>query len=184
MSCCKAIVLLSGGIDSAACVHLLLAQGMTVEGVFFDYGQAAAPLEKAAAQSIAQHLGIALCVVSINGPAKHTAGEVPGRNAFLILSSMVLKPLSAGVLALGIHSGTAYYDCSPAFMETMSSLVAEQTDGALVVVAPFLEWSKKQVYDYFTNAKLPIELTYSCETGTDKPCGRCNSCRDREALGC
>jgi 7-cyano-7-deazaguanine synthase len=97
---------------------------------------------------------------------------------------MVLRPWSVGILALGIHSGTTYYDCSPAFMKAITELVAEQTDGTLTILAPFLEWSKKQIYDYFTSAKLPIDLTYSCEVGADEPCTVCNSCRDRSALGC
>jgi 7-cyano-7-deazaguanine synthase len=97
---------------------------------------------------------------------------------------MVLRPCHSGVLALGIHSGTRYYDCSAAFAKAMTVLVAEHTDGALSLLAPFLEWNKREVYDYFIRAKLPIELTYSCETGTDEPCSVCNSCRDRKALGC
>jgi 7-cyano-7-deazaguanine synthase len=184
MSHPQAIVLLSGGIDSAACAHFLKTQGMTVEGIFFDYGQPAAPREQVAAQAIGEHIGFSVSVVTVRGLAKHSAGEVTGRNAFLIFGSIVLRPWRTGVLALGIHSGTSYYDCSPAFVKTMAVLVAEHTDGALNLLAPFLDWNKKQVYDYFTNAKLPIELTYSCEAGTDRPCDVCDSCRDRSALGC
>jgi 7-cyano-7-deazaguanine synthase len=97
---------------------------------------------------------------------------------------MALRPWTVGILALGIHSGTGYYDCSAAFMKSMAALVAEHTDGSLILLAPFLDWSKKQVYDYFTGAKLPIELTYSCEAGTNGACAVCNSCRDRSVLGC
>jgi 7-cyano-7-deazaguanine synthase len=184
MSHSRAIVLLSGGIDSAACAHLLKSQGMTVEGMFFDYGQPSALREQPAAQAMAEHIGIPLSISTVRGPAKQSAGEVTGRNAFLIFGSMVLRPWAAGILALGIHSGTAYYDCSIAFVKTMAVLVAEHTDGALSLLVPFLEWDKKQVYDYFTIAKLPIAITYSCEAGSDPPCDECNSCRDRRALGC
>jgi 7-cyano-7-deazaguanine synthase len=178
------MVLLSGGTDSAACAYLLKAQGMAVEGIFFDYGQPAAPSEQIAAQAIAEHIDIPLSVVTARGPAKYGAGEVVGRNAFLILGSIVFKPTTVGILALGIHAGTPYYDCSAEFVRTMTVLVAEHTDGALILLAPFLDWNKKQIYDYFTAAKLPIELTYSCEAGTTGPCTECNSCRDRSALGC
>jgi 7-cyano-7-deazaguanine synthase len=184
MSQSQALVLLSGGIDSTACAHLLQAQGMTVEGIFFDYGQPAARREQVAAKAIAEHLGIPLSLATVAGPAKHSVGEVTGRNAFLILGSIVLRPWNAGILALGIHFGTTYYDCSAAFITAMSSLVAEHTDGALTLLAPFREWSKKQIYDYFAGAELPIELTYSCEAGAPEPCTVCNSCRDRSALGC
>jgi 7-cyano-7-deazaguanine synthase len=179
----QAIVLLSGGIDSAACAHLLKAQGMTVEGVFLDYGQPAALREHVGARAIAEHLGISLFVITSRGPAKLGPGEVTGRNAFLIFSSMVLGPRREGILAIGIHSGTAYYDCSTAFMKAIGALVAEHTDGALTLLAPFLEWNKKQVFDYFTTAALPIDLTYSCEAGNEV-CAVCNSCKDRSALGC
>jgi hypothetical protein len=118
MSQPHAIVLLSGGIDSAACAHLLKAQGMTVEGIFFDYGQPSAPREQAAAQLIAEHIGIPLSIVYVQGPATQSTGEITGRNAFLILGTMVLRPWRAGILALGIHSGNTYYDCSAAFVKT------------------------------------------------------------------
>ena len=154
-----------------------------MEGLFFDYGQPAAPSEQAAARAIAGHIGIPLSVITARGPAEHGAGEVVGRNAFLILGSMMLRPWTAGILALGVHAGTSYYDCSGEFIKAMTVLVAEYTDGALILLAPFREWNKKQIYDYFTAAKLPIELTYSCEAGT-RPCTECNSCRDRRALGC
>ncbi len=157
---------------------------MSVEAMFVDYGQLAARREQLAAQAIAEHLGIPLSVITLKGLAKHGAGEVVGRNAFLILSAIVLRPWRAGIVALGIHSGTAYYDCSPSFAKAMSSILAEHTDGALILLAPFLEWNKKQVYDYFTSVNLPIDLTYSCEAGSDEPCNVCNSCRDRSVLGC
>jgi 7-cyano-7-deazaguanine synthase len=156
---------------------------MMVEGIFFDYGQPAAPREQVAARAIAEHLDIQLSVVTLRGPAKHGAGEVRGRNAFLIFGAIVLKPWPAGIVALGIHSGTTYYDCSSSFVKATAALVAEHTDGTLTLLAPFLEWSKKQVYDYFVSVRLPIELTYSCEAGTE-PCAVCHSCRDRSALGC
>ena len=52
------IVLLSGGIDSMACVEFYLKQGYSVEGLFFDYGQPALKAESVAANRIATHYGI------------------------------------------------------------------------------------------------------------------------------
>jgi 7-cyano-7-deazaguanine synthase len=157
---------------------------MSVEGLFFDYGQPAARWECAAARAIAAHLDIPLYVITMQGMAKHEAGEVIGRNAFLIFGAIVLRPWSRGVLAIGVHSGTAYFDCSPTFLEGMTTFVAEHTDGALKLLAPFVTWSKKQVYDYFITEKLPIGVTHSCEAGGAQACNTCNSCRDRIALGC
>ena len=154
-----AIVLLSGGTDSAAAAHLLKTQKMALEGLFFDYGQPAAPSEQAAARAIAKHIGIPLSVVTAKGQAEYGAGEVVGRNVFLIFGSIMLRRWTTGILALGVHAGTPYYDCSAEFIKAMTVLVAEHTDGGLVLVAPFLEWNKQQIYDYFTAAKLPIKLT-------------------------
>ena len=179
-----ALMLLSGGIDSAACAHLLKSQGHHVEGLFLDYGQGPVNREKAAAATLASYLGISLVCGAVSGAPRHGPGEIVGRNAFLVFSAVVLKPWTAGIIALGIHGGTPYYDCSKAFVNRMATIVSEHTDGRLVLVAPFIDWNKKQVYDYFLASKLPIDLTYSCEADLDKPCKMCASCRDRSALGC
>ena len=107
-----------------------------------------------------------------------------GRNSFLISAALFLTGGQAGLLGVGVHAGTSYYDCSEAFVACIGKLVAEQTDGRVSVVAPFVTWTKKDVYDYFVYSGLPIAATYSCESGTQPECGACASCRDRKALGC
>jgi 7-cyano-7-deazaguanine synthase len=88
------------------------------------------------------------------------------------------------LLALGVHGGTPYYDCSQAFVETVGKTIAEHTDGRVSVVAPFVTWTKKDVFDFFRSADLPLALTYSCEVGSEPTCGICASCRDGKVLGC
>jgi 7-cyano-7-deazaguanine synthase len=179
-----ATVLVSGGIDSAACAHFLNKQGNLIRGVFVDYGQAAVARERSAAMKLAKLLDIEFTIYRITGHGTFSAGELPGRNAFLIVTALFLSSCRRGLLALGIHAGTAYFDCSPAFVELMARLVAEHTDGGVSLVAPFLHWSKRDVFDYFVSTGLPLDATYSCEAGTEPVCGRCLSCRDRRALGC
>jgi 7-cyano-7-deazaguanine synthase len=179
-----ATVLMSGGIDSAACAHHLCSQGFSVDGLFIDHGQAAAERETKAVSAIADHLGITLRKAGLSGSRPSGPGELLGRNAFLICTALFLNGGQSHLLGLGLHAGTPYYDCSEAFVAAIAKLVAEQTDGRVSVVAPFLTWTKKDVYDYFISAGLPIEVTYSCEAGTEPTCGRCASCRDRKALGC
>lgn len=179
-----ATVLMSGGIDSTACADFLTKRGNRVQGVLIDYGQAAAKLERRAAETLAERMQIPLTVYKLSGGVSFGAGELVGRNAFLIFAGLFLSGQKSGLLAIGVHAGTPYYDCSPAFMESMSRLVAEHTDGQTKLVAPFLNWNKAEIFQYFNSSNLAVEYTYSCEAGTDPPCGVCASCRDRRVLGC
>lgn len=179
-----AIVLLSGGIDSAACAAFLAAQGMRVTAVFVDHGQAAAKLESAAVSAIAVELSIEVQRLAFCGADHFGAGEVTGRNGFLVFAALLAAHAHSGVIALGLHAGTPYYDCSPAFLEIINRIVAEYTDNRVQVIAPFIDWTKQDVFDYFVMSGLDIGRTYSCERGESPTCGYCASCLDRKALGC
>jgi 7-cyano-7-deazaguanine synthase len=180
----KATVLFSGGIDSAACAHMLQGQNFDVEALFVDFGQAAARKEYDAACVLAQSIRAPLRRYTFSGNTSFGPGELVGRNAFLTFAALLVTGGKAGVIAFGLHAGTPYFDCSVEFLTSISKLVAEHTDGKVSVIAPFISWSKKDVFDYFQSARLSILHTYSCEAGTDPPCGACASCKDREALGC
>jgi 7-cyano-7-deazaguanine synthase len=175
---------MSGGLDSSALAYVLKAQGHAVRGVFVDYGQAAAVQEAPAVAAMAAHLSIDVTTLTVGGRHAFGPGELFGRNAFLIHAAVFLAGAHRGLLAIGVHADTPYYDCSPAFVSAMKTLLEEQSGGALSLVAPFLAWHKPQILTYFRDAGLPLEATYSCESGTIPPCGSCASCRDREALGC
>lgn len=181
---CDATVLLSGGIDSAACASMLLEQGYRVDGLFIDYGQAAAKPEALAAARIADHFALPFTQVSLSGASAFGRGEVTGRNAFFLFTALLVRGRASRLLALGIHGGTSYYDCSKQFLSTMQQSINEHTDRSTTVVAPFVDWSKKDVVEYARQKNLPFDLTYSCEAGTQPVCGTCASCRDREALKC
>jgi len=180
----KATVLMSGGMDSAACARLLATHGHTVEGIFVDFGQAAREQECLAVARLAHLLGITITTLHVGSPGGFGAGELIGRNAFLLMTAIFLGRADHGLLAIGVHAGTPYYDCSPGFVDRMKSLAEEQTNGRLTVTAPFLHWTKGQIYEYVVKSGLPIDATYSCESGTSPPCGSCASCRDRRVLGC
>lgn len=180
----KAVVLLSGGIDSAACAHLLLGQCHQLESIFVDYGQKARESEWLSAQAVAKWLNIPISRITVQAATSFDVGEVIGRNAFFVSLALLVSGSSASIIALGTHAGTKYYDCSSGFIEQVSTLVAQQTDGQSRVFAPFSEWSKKEVHDYFERTGMPISITYSCETGAHPPCELCPSCLDREALRC
>lgn len=180
----RATVLMSGGIDSAACAAFLIDQGLEVSAVFVSHGQAAADYERVAVRSLAAALEIEVQELVFRGVAPFGSGELVGRNAFLVFSALFATRAQSSRIALGLHAGTPYYDCSPAFVDTINRAVAEHTDNAVRVVAPFIGWTKREVYDYFIKVGLPIELTYSCESGGKPTCGKCASCLDRRALQC
>ncbi len=138
-----ATILMSGGIDSAACAQFLKDRGSAIRGVFIDYGQAGAALEWTAVRGLAKHLSVPLSTYNVSGTARFSAGESIGRNGFLIFAAVLLSRCHSGLLAIGIHSGTPYFDCSTAFFEMMARVVAEHTDGAVSLIAPFLHWSAR-----------------------------------------
>jgi 7-cyano-7-deazaguanine synthase len=175
-------VLFSGGIDSTACLAFYLEQGFSVQGLFVDYGQVAALRELHAAEAIARHYQIFLQELSWSGPEKKGPGLIVGRNAFLLIGALMELTEKVGILAIGIHSGTDYLDCAPAFIQKMQSLFDLYTQGRIQIGAPFLKWKKHEIFNYCKSHGVPVGLTYSCECGADQPCGKCLSCRDLEAL--
>ena len=177
-----AVVLLSGGIDSAACVRYYLDLGFQLTGLFIDYGQRARNNEGASAVQVANYYDIPLDRVSLSTVKHFGPGEIRGRNAFLIIAALLYYPQFKGILSLGIHSGTPYYDCSQQFISDITTIIDAYAGGEVRIDAPFLAWDKSMIYAYCKEKGVPIHLTYSCESGTDPPCGKCSSCKDREAL--
>lgn len=177
-----AVVLLSGGIDSAACMRYYLDLGFQLRGLFIDYGQRARDNEGESAVQVANYYDIPLDRVSLS-PVNHFGpGEIRGRNAFLIIAALLFYPQFKGIFSLGIHSGTRYYDCSQQFISDITNIIDAYTGGEIRVGTPFLNWSKAMIYAYCEEKGIPIHLTYSCESGTTPPCGKCLSCKDREVL--
>lgn len=175
----RCLQLLSGGIDSTALLHYYISLGFEVVPVFVDYGQAGTKMEEKCARAVTQKYAVKLEVYHFEPNTVFYQGEIIGRNAFLILLVLLTHPGYRGIIALGIHSGVQYYDCSPAFLADMNKIVAEYTDGEALIDAPFLRWNKQMIFQYCRENNVPLDITYSCENGTVPPCGKCNSCLDR-----
>lgn len=171
-------------MDSAVCAHLLMRAGWSVRGLFLAYGQAASAPERRAAAAVAAHLGIESSELTVTGGVRFAAGELTGRNAFFVFAALLTGGIARGGIVLGVHAGSPYYDCTPAFVEATDQLVAEHTDGRVRLLAPLLAWSKADVLSYCREFGIPPSLTYSCEAGAVPVCGRCASCRDRASLEC
>ncbi len=179
----KALILLSGGIDSSACTYFYKSQGFLVETLFLNYGQAAEKKEEIAAQRIAETLDVPLSTIKLERRVVKTfKGEIIGRNALFLFAALMEFQNKNGIIGIGIHSDTPYYDCSLEFVKKIQETFDGYTDGCIRIGAPFLDWSKADVWEYFIKSGIPSELTYSCELGLSQPCGKCLSCKDLEAL--
>lgn len=175
-------VLLSGGVDSTTLLALCAQQDPDgIGALFVNYGQAARAQEREAAHAAAASYGAELRETRVDiDPV--SIGEIQGRNALLVHVALATVGPESGTVFLGIHAGTGYRDCSPAFVQAMQISLDVHRAGALQLAAPFVEWTKADVYAYARDLDIPFEMTYSCETGTVPPCGRCRSCQDREAF--
>lgn len=175
-------VLMSGGIDSTACAHFFLKRGNKVTGIFVDYGQSAAYAERQAVERVTRYYEVPLSVYCFNRGSQFGAGELTGRNAFLIFGALMGIHPNSGILSLGVHAGTAYYDCGPDFIEQIGKVIDTYSKGKLALHCPFLSMQKDIIYSYARSERIPLDLTYSCELGTVPTCGECLSCLDRHAL--
>jgi 7-cyano-7-deazaguanine synthase len=125
---------------------------------------------------------VPLSTVHISGLPATGAGYIRGRNALLLAVALAWNHQCPSLVALGAHAGTGYADCSLPFVESIQQIFDVYADGTVRVVAPFLGWTKADIWAFSTQRNVPIEITYSCEAGTDDPCGVCATCLDFKAL--
>lgn len=205
-----AVVLLSGGLDSATTLAVAQRQGYACHAVSFDYGQRHRA-ELGAAARIAASLGAvehrvmvidwgniggsALTDSTIAVPDKETAGipvtYVPARNTvFLALALGWAEVLGARDLFIGVNAVdySGYPDCRPEFIEAFERLAnlatKAGTEGASVRIhAPLMRLSKAQIIQRGTSLGVDYSKTVSCYQADDqgRACGRCDSCRLRRA---
>ena len=203
----KAIVSLSGGMDSTTVLAEALASGCDVIGcVGFDYGSKHNPYELEAAKNIAQHYKIPYSIVNLRNamlgfqsalldrskaiPEGHYEAEnmrqtvVPGRNIiFLSLLAGEAWSREAGQVWIGIHAGDhfIYPDCRPEFYLAMRQAVLEGTDHKVEIMAPFLYGNKTSIIKRGLELGVPYGMTRTCYQANPVACGRCGSCQERLA---
>ena len=123
-----------------------LKEGFQVDCLHIAFGQPSSPHEQVAARRVTRHYGVPLSILRWAAATRFTTGEIVGRNAFMCLGALLELGDVAGVLAIGIHAGTPYYDCSRDFVSDMQRVIDGYCDGRLRLGAPFVEWSKRDVY--------------------------------------
>ena len=210
MSDKKAVILLSGGLDSATVVAMAQEQGYACYSMSFDYGQRHRS-ELQAARRVAQQMGViehkvigldldgmggsALTDSSIDVPQAPTTGipvtYVPARNTvFLSLALGWAEVLGAQDIFIGVNAVdySGYPDCRPEFVEAFERLANLATkmgvEGqAIRIQAPLQMMSKAEIVEAGTRLGVDYGLTVSCYLADDDglACGKCDSCRLRSA---
>jgi 7-cyano-7-deazaguanine synthase len=204
-----AIVLLSGGLDSATALAIATAQGFTCHALSVDYGQRHRS-ELAAARRIARMLnaehrlmrvdlagigGSALTDPTIAVPESPTEGipvtYVPARNTLMLALALGwAEVLGARDIFVGVNvlDSSGYPDCRPEFIAAFEAVAALATkagvEGADIRVhAPLIEWRKAQIIREGVRLGLDYALTVSCYQADEdgRACGVCDACRLRRA---
>ncbi|TRX75630.1 7-cyano-7-deazaguanine synthase QueC [Pseudomonas mangiferae] len=206
----KAVILLSGGLDSATVVALARAEGYACYTLSFDYGQRHRA-ELRAAERVAQQLGAvthkvigldldgiggsALTDTRISVPEGPTDGipvtYVPARNTvFLSLALGWAEVLGAHDIFIGVNAVdySGYPDCRPAFIEGFERLANLATKLGVEgrgfrIQAPLQYMGKAEIIEVGARAGVDFSLTVSCYQADweGRACGKCDSCRLRAA---
>ena len=202
----KAVVLLSGGLDSTTALYLAKNKGYDVYALSFDYGQSHGR-ELKAARDVAQEVGVAEHVVvetnmSAWGGSALTDDEmeipegddstdeipstyVPARNMiFLSYAASYAEAVGAQNVFIGVsevdYSG--YVDCRQEFIDAMENAINQGTvcaveeDKHIKVHAPFINMTKAEEIELGMELGVDYSLTWTCYRGGEVACGDCDSC--------
>ena len=199
----KAVVLLSGGLDSAVCAFKARADGNQVYALTIDYGQRHAR-EIACARKIAKAAGavehkiMKLDLAAFGGSALTDkkikvpkaggkgipATYVPARNTvFLSLALAYAETVEAQSIYVGVNclDYSGYPDCRPEYVQAFQQVAYLATKRALdglitTIKTPLIKLTKKEIIKLGGKLGVPFEHTTSCYRGGEKACGKCDSC--------
>lgn len=204
----RAVVLLSGGLDSATALAVARAEGLVCHALSLDYGQRHCS-ELDAAAAVATHLrarehrvmrldmgpftGSALTDPGIAVPEAPSTGipvtYVPARNTIMLALALGwAEVLDAEAIYIGVNAldYSGYPDCRPAFVEAFQHLAdvatKRATNGSSTAIrAPLINLSKAEIIRLGTRLGVDYHLTVSCYQADSlgRACGRCDSCRLR-----
>ena len=193
-----AVVLLSGGLDSATVLYFAQAQGYKCQALIFNYGQLHKK-EVNCAVKIAKASGCAYRILKINFPWKGSAlldkkikvrkeitsgvpaTYVPARNIiFLSFALSLAEVIKASAIFIGAHvqDYSGYPDCRVEFFKAFVKMAKEgiAAKHKIEILAPLLNKNKSQIISLGRKFGVPFNLTWSCYRAGKKPCGECASC--------
>ena len=203
----RAVILVSGGMDSATAVYEAIKQGYEPYFLHTSYGQRTESKEYECAEALAgevdaaDFLHIETGHLSAIGASSLTdegmdvedadldsdeipTSYVPFRNANLL--SMAVSYAEANdcsAVFIGAHSEdfSGYPDCRPAFFEAFQRVidVGTKPDTEIELKAPFVEWSKTDIAECGLELGVPYEKTWSCYRDEEPACGTCDACAFR-----
>jgi 7-cyano-7-deazaguanine synthase len=198
----RAVVLLSGGMDSCVCAALAVRDHNTA-AVHISYGQRTEDREKQSFFAICDRLrikdrllvrnealsaigGSALTDHSIGVPESGAIGHdipvtyVPFRNAhFLSVAVSWGEVLGASQIYIGAveQDSSGYPDCRPAYYQAFDEVIKLGTkDGRIEIVTPLIHLRKSEIVRLGLELGAPFDLTWSCYSREDSACGVCDSC--------
>ena len=198
----RAVVLLSGGMDSCVCAALA-ARDFDAAALHVSYGQRTEDRERQGFFGICDRLGIrdrlvvrnealraiggsALTDREIAVPEAHEIGKdipvtyVPFRNAhFLSVAVSWAEVLGATRVYIGAveQDSSGYPDCRPAYYEAFNRVVQAGTKaGVIRIVTPLIAMRKHEIVRLGLELGAPLDLTWSCYSREDRACGVCDSC--------
>lgn len=205
----KAIVLVSGGLDSLLTEAKLLREDYSIYPFFVNYNQKALKQEKLAIMRFNTYLkklypkkiynvkttilgrrlfsnDKELITSSKSIPTSNSKEDfyVPMRNViFISLASAYASIKGINIIATGSHLERPYAfpDSSPDFLLSIqNSLITGSHIKDFKIIAPFIEFYKESIIRWGYEHKLPLELTFSCYNNKDIHCGICKACKDRK----
>jgi 7-cyano-7-deazaguanine synthase len=198
----RAVVLLSGGMDSCVCAALAV-RDHDAAAVHISYGQRTEQRERRSFLAVCQRLGIQDKLV-IRNEALHAIGGsaltdeniavppseglgpnipvtyVPFRNAhFLAVAVSWAEVLGAKKVYIGAvePDSSGYPDCRPAYYRAFNEVVKMGTkEGDIEIVTPLIAMRKNEIVRLGLELGAPFDLTWSCYSRQDEACGICDSC--------
>ncbi len=204
----KAVIILSGGLDSTTCMGIAKANGYELYPLTFDYGQRHS-IELTCAKNVSKHYnvqnhkfvnlaflkeigGSALTDASLSVPRTGVGEEipityVPARNLlFLSVATAYAEVIGAQAIFIGVNAldYSGYPDCRPEFITKVQAVIeagtkAGATGQPMRIEVPLIHWTKAEIIQHGMELSVPYELTTSCYLGKERACGTCDSCRLR-----